>query len=115
VSEPSDLRTGAGVYLIRLLYDDESPRLDHARWASDTATRFGGAVERMGDDDDTTSDDAIALIFPTEPITRYLFDNGDVIEDGHTVGVERWVARHEVALIAPERDVLDLDTGDIAR
>jgi hypothetical protein len=46
---------------------------------------------------------------------RYLFDRGDVIEDGQTVGVERWVARHEVALIDPEREVLDLDTGDIPR
>jgi hypothetical protein len=274
VSEPSDPRTGAGVYLVRLLYD-QSPRLDHARWATDTASRFGGAVERMGDEGDTTGDDAIAVMFPTELITftegslpmqvwmmregpggtaefdedlqqtwdwpdageavagapvaiavsdlmassieparrlrvfmaalaglitqappraiqwwpaqrivdpaaflrdvaedpqafstavnvrnfsiaegddesvmdtmgmaklglpdiqvhfrgrdlddmagtilgtaRYLFDNGDLIEDGHTVGVERWVARHEVALIDPERDVLDLDTGDIAR
>ena len=71
--EASDIRTGAGVYLVRLLYE-ESPRLDAAR-----------------------------------------FDDGNVIEDRHTVGVERWVARHEVALIDPEREVLDLDTRDIPR
>jgi hypothetical protein len=46
---------------------------------------------------------------------RYLFDHGDVIEDGETVFEERWRARHEVALAEPERVVLDLDPGDIPR
>lgn len=274
MSEASDRRTGAGVYIVRLLYG-EPPKIDHARWANDTATRFGGPVEVMGERDDALSADAMGLIFPSEPITftdgsipmqvwilregqggtfeldedlqqtwdwpdaaealagapaaiavndlmassveparrlrvfvaavaglidqappraihwwsaqrivepdaflrdiaadpfafstavnvrnfsiagrddetvmdtmglaklglpdiqvhyrgrdlddmagrilgtaRYLFDNGDVIEDGHTVGVERWVARHEAALIDPDREVLDLDTGDIPR
>jgi hypothetical protein len=43
----------------------------------------------------------------------YLFANGDVIEDGHTVaGVdpeERWPCRHEIGLADPERPVLDVD------
>ncbi len=42
----------------------------------------------------------------------YLFDNGDVIADGHTVaGVPRgakWLCRHGPSLIAPERAVLGL-------
>jgi Domain of unknown function (DUF4261) len=44
---------------------------------------------------------------------RYLFDEGDVIEDGHTVpGLvepERWPCAHELALLGPEREVLDID------
>ena len=43
----------------------------------------------------------------------YLFQHGDVIADGHTVpshdGRSRWACRHEAALAAPERGVLDLD------
>lgn len=48
-------------------------------------------------------------------IARYLFDNGDVIEDGHTVpgldGDERWPCLHELALLGPRREVLDLYVG----
>jgi hypothetical protein len=43
----------------------------------------------------------------------YLFLNGDVIEDGHTLsGVdpdEAWPCRHRAAMAAPERGVLDAD------
>lgn len=46
-------------------------------------------------------------------IARYLFENGDVIEDGHTVpGLteeERWPCAHEVSMMAPRRAVLDID------
>ena len=46
-------------------------------------------------------------------IARYLFDEGDIIEDGNTVpGLrvdERWPCAHEVALMDPEREVLDID------
>jgi hypothetical protein len=39
-------------------------------------------------------------------LALYLFDNGDVIDDGHTVdGIrpgERWCCQHEMALIEPE-------------
>ena len=46
----------------------------------------------------------------------YLFANGNVIEDGHTVqGVDpesRWLAHHEIAVVKPEREVIDLDPGD---
>lgn len=46
----------------------------------------------------------------------YLFEHGDVIADGHTVpgpdGQSRWACRHEPALAAPERTVLDLDPDE---
>jgi hypothetical protein len=44
----------------------------------------------------------------------YVFENGDVIEDGQTVdGVDghRWRCQHEVALVPPEREVLDINPG----
>ena len=47
---------------------------------------------------------------------HYLFDSGDVIEDGHTVsGIrpqDKWRCQHEDALAPPERVVLDLNPGD---
>lgn len=46
----------------------------------------------------------------------YVFENGDVIEDGHTVagvgGDEHWRCQHEDALVEPRREVLDIDPGD---
>ncbi len=46
----------------------------------------------------------------------YLFQHGDVIADGHTLpshdGRSRWTCRHETALAAPERGVLDLDPDE---
>jgi hypothetical protein len=45
----------------------------------------------------------------------YVFQEGDIIDDGHTVqGVEpnsKWRAQHEDALVEPNRVVLDLDPG----
>jgi hypothetical protein len=45
----------------------------------------------------------------------YLFENGDVIADGHTVaGMDRndkWVCQHEDSLVAPDRVVLDINPG----
>ena len=45
----------------------------------------------------------------------YLFERGDVIKDGETVpGVldrDRWRCQHEMAMVGPERVVLDLDPG----
>ena len=45
----------------------------------------------------------------------YVFEQGDVIEDGHTVeGLEpgsRWRCQHEDSLLPPARVVLDLDPG----
>ena len=45
----------------------------------------------------------------------YVFENGPVIESGHTVaGIEMdsaWVGRYESALVSPEREVLDLNPG----
>lgn len=50
-------------------------------------------------------------------IAHYLFDHGDLIEDGHTIeGTmprEKWRCRREMALVGPERVVLNLDTGTI--
>ena len=46
---------------------------------------------------------------------HYLFEQGDVIADGHTVeGLEPgrgWRCQHEDALVPPSRVVLDLDPG----
>lgn len=46
----------------------------------------------------------------------YLFDSGDVIGDGNTISGpadgERFVCRRETALLAPRREVLDVDLGD---
>jgi len=48
-------------------------------------------------------------------IALYLFEHGDVIEDGHTVpglrDAEKWRCQHESALVGPERIVLDLNPG----
>jgi hypothetical protein len=45
----------------------------------------------------------------------YIYDQGDVVEDGQTIqGVgpeDKWICRHEKALAAPEREVLDIDPG----
>lgn len=48
-------------------------------------------------------------------VANYLFDAGDVIDDGETIdGIEapeRWKCQHEMALVGPKRIVLDLDVG----
>ena len=48
-------------------------------------------------------------------LSGYVFLEGDVISDGHTVqGVgagSKWRCQHEDALVGPERVVLDLDPG----
>lgn len=57
-------------------------------------------------------DDVVRLLYN---LGLYIFDNGDVIEDGHTVtgvrGDERWRCQHEDALVAPSRVVLDINPG----
>lgn len=54
-----------------------------------------------------------AMVFNT---AVYVFEQGDVIDDGHTIsgpqGDEHFVCRHERAMIAPVREVLDVDLGD---
>ncbi|MBM7799909.1 hypothetical protein JOE57_002830 [Microlunatus panaciterrae] len=46
---------------------------------------------------------------------HYIFEAGDVIDDGHTVsgptGEERYLVRHESALAEPIRPVIDIDLG----
>ena len=46
----------------------------------------------------------------------YVFDEGDVIDDGDTIsgldGTERYRCFHEPALLAPSRTVVDVDLGD---
>lgn len=46
-------------------------------------------------------------------IANYLFENGDVIEDGHTVeglsADQKWPCRHEESLVKPKRVVLDMN------
>lgn len=45
----------------------------------------------------------------------YIFDNGDIIQDGETVqGIkpeDRWKCMHEVALLEPKREVIDINPG----
>ena len=54
-----------------------------------------------------------AMLFST---ARYIFEHGDVIDDGHTIsglrGDERFSCRHELALVGPSRRVIDVDLGD---
>jgi hypothetical protein len=46
----------------------------------------------------------------------YLFDNGDVIETGHTLkgiqDVDKWKCQREYSMINPKRDVLDINPGE---
>ena len=48
-------------------------------------------------------------------IATYVFEKGDVIADGNTVqGLEitdKWVCRHEMALLPPRRVVVDINPG----
>lgn len=45
----------------------------------------------------------------------YVFDRGDVLEDGHTVKGpaenDRWRCQRELSIAMPKRDVVDLDPG----
>ena len=41
----------------------------------------------------------------------YAFEKGDVIEHGHTVGQDRWRCQHEMALVPPVRELLDINPG----
>ena len=54
-----------------------------------------------------------AMLFST---AVYLFRSGDVIADGNTIsgprGDERFVCFHERALLAPSRQVIDVDLGE---
>ncbi|MEK8126651.1 DUF4261 domain-containing protein [Paenibacillus filicis] len=48
-------------------------------------------------------------------IAYYLFNQGDVIADGETVGFSeemRWRCEHQLALAAPRRVVIDMDPGE---
>jgi hypothetical protein len=46
---------------------------------------------------------------------RYVFEKGDVIEDGHTVQghepTDKWKCRHEWAIVEPRRIVIDVNPG----
>jgi hypothetical protein len=47
----------------------------------------------------------------------YVFEHGDIIENGHTVAgipdTEKWRCQHEMALIGPERIVVDINPGPV--
>ena len=50
-------------------------------------------------------------------LAAYLFEYGDIIEDGNTVeGIhhEKWVCRREDAMAVPMRVVLDVNPGEYA-
>jgi hypothetical protein len=42
-------------------------------------------------------------------LCAYSLEHGDVIEDGDTMGEEYWRCRHDVSLVEPEREVVDLE------
>jgi hypothetical protein len=48
-------------------------------------------------------------------ISYYIYDQGDVIQDGHTIqGLtpnQKWKCQHEMALVSPEREVVDINPG----
>lgn len=48
-------------------------------------------------------------------VARYVYDQGDCISDGETIGGlgpdDKWRCRHEMSLVGPERIVLDIDPG----
>ncbi len=61
---------------------------------------------------DRSAGEVAALLFST---AEYLFDEGDVIADGDTIGAgaaERFTCYHEQSLLPPTRTVLDVDLGD---
>ena len=44
----------------------------------------------------------------------YIYKNGDIIADGETLGLspeQKWICRHEDALVPPDRVVLDVNPG----
>ncbi|AWB47049.1 hypothetical protein DCC85_18925 [Paenibacillus sp. CAA11] len=48
-------------------------------------------------------------------IAYYLYNQGDIISDGETVGADesqRWVCEHQYSLASPRRVVLDLNPGE---
>jgi hypothetical protein len=61
---------------------------------------------------DLDPNDVSSLLFNT---AVYIFENGPVIESGNTIpGIDegsKWVCQFENALVAPEREVLDLNPG----
>ena len=48
-------------------------------------------------------------------LSAYIAEQGDVIENGNTISgisdADKWRCQHEMALLPPERVVLDIDTG----
>jgi hypothetical protein len=48
-------------------------------------------------------------------VARYLYESGDLIKDGETVEGfppgERWPCQHEMSLVGPDREVLDVNPG----
>lgn len=48
-------------------------------------------------------------------LAYYIFDRGDIIQDGETIrGLkpdQRWTCTHAVSFLPPEREVLDINTG----
>jgi hypothetical protein len=57
-------------------------------------------------------DQVVSLLYD---VAIYLFENGDVIQDGHTVSGtepgEKWLCQHENSLAPPGRVVLDINPG----
>lgn len=56
--------------------------------------------------------DIAALLYSA---AQYMFDAGDVIQDGHTIdGIrpgQKWKCQHELSLLEPKRAVLDINPG----
>lgn len=62
---------------------------------------------------DFAAGEVATMLFNT---AAYVFDAGDVIDDGHTIsgprGDEHFVCQHEQSLLGPPRMVLDVDLGE---
>ncbi|AKK05176.1 putative DUF4261 family protein [Corynebacterium mustelae] len=56
-------------------------------------------------------DEVAGLVFG---IVHYVLDEGDVFNDGDTVGVEEYKVQHEMSLVQPPREVIDVHFGEFA-
>ncbi|MDO5099355.1 MAG: DUF4261 domain-containing protein [Corynebacterium sp.] len=60
----------------------------------------------------TVDQDEVAdLVFS---IVHYLLDRGDVFNDGDTIGAEGYKVQHEMSLVQPPREVIDVHFGEFA-
>jgi hypothetical protein len=111
VTDPASVQTGelSGVVNVRFFTVDDDP----GAMVMDT---LGLHIFELPDVQchyrDFDPAQVAAMLFSA---AAYVFDAGDVIDDGHTIsgprGDEHFVCQHEQSLLAPARMVLDVDLG----